>query len=127
MDAAPPLALKAGDLLLPFADVEHLDIGRIEQGSVIILMKSGVAHEAKGFDAVEAVMAVKPSSLEGLRLRWKPHAWAFHNMVAHPVVQLLAWCGWKRAAVRFHDWTTPAPRGFRERQGNQPGTPTDRG
>lgn len=113
MDAAPPLALKAGDLLLPFVDVAHLDMGGIEKGSVLIVMKDGVAHEARGFDAIEAIMAVKPSAVEGVRLSWRPHAWAFHNLIAHPMVQILAWCGWKRAAVRFHDWTTPTPRGFR--------------
>lgn len=114
LDARPPLCLKAGDQLLPFADVARLDIRLLERGIVTIAMKDGTAHEARGFDAIECVMAVKPSAIEGLRLRWRPHAWAFHNIVAHPLVQILAWCGWKRAAVRFHDWTTPVPRGFRE-------------
>lgn len=113
IDMRPPLAIKAGHLLLPFDDVRHVDVSEIETGSVSIVMKNGDVHEARGFDAIEAVMAVKPSAVEGLRLRWRPHAWAFHNLVAHPVVQVLAWCGCKRAAVRFHDWTTPAPRGFR--------------
>jgi hypothetical protein len=114
MDAKPPLCLKAGDQLLPFADVARADISSLEQGVVTIHMKDGGVHEARGFDAIEAVMALKPSAVEGMRLRWRPHAWAFHNLVAHPGVQLLAWCGLKRAAVRFHDWTTPAPRGFRD-------------
>jgi hypothetical protein len=114
MDSAPPLVLKAGDALLPFADVKRLDLARLETGVVAIVMKDGDVHEAHGFDAVEAVMAVRPSAMEGRRLRWRPHAWAFHNLVAHPAVQVLAWCGWKRAAVRFHDWTTPRPRGFRD-------------
>lgn len=113
MDAKPPLCLKAGDQLLPFQDVARADISRLEQGVVAIVMKTGDVHEARGFDAIEAVIALKPSAAEGLRLRWRPHAWAFHNVVGHPVVQILAWLGWKRAAVRFHDWTTPAPRDFR--------------
>lgn len=126
-DAPPPLVLKAGDLLLPFDDVDRIDIAGIEQGSILIVMRNGTVHEAKGFDAIEAVMAVKPSALEGLRLRWRPHAWAFHNIVGHPVVQLLAWFGWKRAAVRFHDWTTPEPRGFKTRAGADAGAPKEHG
>lgn len=100
-------------MLVPFSDVRHLDMSELEHGSVLIAMRDGTTVEARGFDAIEAVMALKPSAVEGLRLRWRPHAWAFHNLVAHPTVQVLAWLGWKRAAVRFHDWTTPVPRGFR--------------
>jgi hypothetical protein len=121
MDAGPPLCLKAGDQILPFAEVARADISHLEQGVVTIHMKDGSSHDAHGFDAIETVMALKPSAVEGLRLRWRPHAWAFHNLVAHPVVQLLAWCGWKRAAVRFHDWTTPAPRGFRSHPAHHSG------
>lgn len=113
MDDKPPLCIKAGAMLLPFADVARVDITGIERGSVEVVMKDGSVHVSEGFDAIETVMALKPSAVEGLRLRWRPHAWAFHNLVAHPVVQLLAWTGHKRAAVRFHDWTTPMPRGFR--------------
>lgn len=113
MDAKPPLCLKAGDQLLPFVDVARADMSELEQGLLVIHMRNGETYEAHGFDALEAVMALKPSAVEGLRLRWRPHAWAFHNTVAHPVLQVLAWCGFKRAAVRFHDWTTPAPRGFK--------------
>lgn len=125
IDTAPPLVLKAGNLLIPFMDVGHIDLDGIERGSVLIVMKDGAVHEARGFDALEAVMAVKPSAVEGVRLRWKPHAWAFHNVVAHPLVQILAWCGFKRAAVRFHDWTTPAPRGFREKVGKHADAPAE--
>lgn len=113
MDDKAPLCIKAGTMLLPFEDVARVDISGLERGLVGVHMKDKSSHKARGFDAIEAVMVLKPSAVEGLRLRWRPHAWAFHNLCAHPLVQIMAWCGWKRAAVRFHDWTTPAPRGFR--------------
>ena len=104
------LALAADGNLLPFADVDRIDIRGIEDGIAIIHMKNGRYFVATGFDAIEAVMAVKPSALEGRRLKWKKHAWAFHNLIGHPVMQVLVWLGFKRSAIRFHDYTTPHPR-----------------
>ena len=108
-----PIVLKAGNDLIPFKDVEKVDISNIEDGMVTIYMKNGSFFVAKGFDAIETIMVLKPSAIEGRRLRWKSGAWAFHNIVGHPLLQCLAWLGLKRTAVRFHDWTTPTPRGFK--------------
>lgn len=105
-----PLVLKAGDHLLPFADVARIDIHDIIQEEADIVMKSGDVYRASGFDAIEAVMAIKPSALEGRRLKWHKHAWAFHNMIGHPMMQIMAWVGLKKTAIWFHDWTTPRPR-----------------
>lgn len=107
-------ALKAGDVLIPLENVVKIDISAVEYAEVRIYTAQEI-YTACGFDAIEAVMLFKPSSLEGRRLRWKRNAWAFHNLVAHPIVQILAWAGFKKQAVRFHDWTTPTPRGFRTR------------
>lgn len=69
-----------------------------------------MAHKAEGNDAIEAVMALKPSTLEGRRLKWNKNAWVVHNLIGHPVMQLLAFLGLKRHAIWFHDVTTPRPR-----------------
>lgn len=109
-----PLVLKAENYLLPFADVRCIDIEDIEQEFAIIEMKNGDRYYAKGFDAIEAVMALKPSALEGRRLKWHKGAWWVHNMFGHPLMQIMAWLGFKKAAIRFHDYTTPTPRGGRQ-------------
>ena len=101
--------LKAGENLVPLDHVTTIDISRIEDGEVKLINTYGAVFTARGFDAV---MLLKPSALEGKRMRWQRNAWAFHNLVAHPIVQILAWLGLKKQAVRFHDWTTPVPRGF---------------
>ncbi len=109
----PPLVLKAGNDLIPFRDVARVDIAQIEEEVVNIYTHGGSSYCAQGFDAIEAIMILRPSAMEGQRLRWKKHAWAFHNIVGHPLMQFMAWMGLGRAAVRFHDWTTPRPRGGR--------------
>jgi hypothetical protein len=104
-----PLVLKAGDTLIPFGDILRVDIPDIEREVAILHTRQGI-FVAEGFDAIEAVMTLKPSALEGKRLKWNRHAWSLHNMIGHPVMQIMAWLGFGRAAVSFHDWTTPRPR-----------------
>lgn len=108
-----PLALKAGDQIVPFDYVAGIDIVSIENEEATIITKGGERFTALGFDAIEAVMCFKPSALEGRRLRWNKGAWAFHNVVGHPLMQLLAWLRMPRLAIILHDATTPTPRGFR--------------
>ena len=112
LQANNTLALKAGDNLIPLANVVDIDIEHIERGFVTIFA-NGRAYTAYGFDAIEAIMMIKPSALEGRRLKWNKNAWAYHNFIAHPIVQILAWLGLKKQAVWYHDYTTPMPRDFK--------------
>lgn len=102
--------IKVGDLIIPIASVKSVDMAEIEQGIVAITYgddnKSAIA---KDFDAFEAVMLLQPAALEGRRLRWAKNAWAFHNLVAHPLMQLLVWLGFKKRAIWLHDVTVPKP------------------
>lgn len=105
--------IKAQNTLIPSDQIIQVDIDRIEEGLVIVATKEGI-FECHGFDAIETVMLLKPSALEGKRFKWNKNAWAFHNIVAHPIVQILSWLGFKKEAVRFHDYTTPKPRDFKK-------------
>ena len=82
-------------------------IARIElRGEVVVLAeRDGTEHVLDGFDAIEAVLL-----LEGRRLRWRRHAWAIHNVIAHPAMQVAAWLGAPRLGVAIHDATIPRPR-----------------
>jgi len=105
-------SLKLGNHLVPIDNILEVDIWELEKGFVTVKTTNG-SFIISGFDALEVVWWFKPSSMEGKRLSWKPHAWAFHNLIAHPVVQILAWMNLKKQAIRFHDWTTPKPIGFK--------------
>lgn len=106
--------LKAGIMIFVPEEVEHLDLSRLDEQIVGVKIKSfGQMLEARGFDAVEVLMAIKPSAAEGTRLRFRKHAWAIHNLIGHPVMQVLAWMGLKRQAIWFHDFTAPAARDIR--------------
>lgn len=104
------MMIKAGNDLIAVDQVKRLKMPDSGLDWVCIVDRAGKRHVARGNDAIEAVMLLKPSALEGRRLKWPKHAWAFHNLVGHPVMQILAWLRLYEAAIRFHDWTTPAPR-----------------
>ena len=110
-----PVSLKAGDQLVPFRLIKRIDISSIEKAEVEIFTDSET-FKAYGFDAIEAVMLFKPSALEGRRLKWKKGAWAVHNIIGHPLMQILAWLGMGKLAVKLHDVTTPSPRDFKAGQ-----------
>ena len=104
--------IKAGDIMLPVRDIDSVDISRVEQG-VVTVTACGRQFEAQDFDAFEIIMLLQPSALEGRRLRWVKNAWAFHNLIAHPLMQVMVWLGLKKLAIRLHDATVPKPCGIR--------------
>lgn len=105
--------IKAGNILVPLCDVEDIDIADIERGSLRVTYGGGKTAKAQDFDAFEIVMLLHPAALEGRRLRWEKNAWAFHNLVAHPLMQILVWLGFRRLAIRLHDATVPRPTDLR--------------
>jgi len=107
-------SVKAGEKIIPIVWVKDIDISTIEEGHITISTYEGEIHKSYGFDAIETVMVFKPSALEGRRLKWKKNAWRFHNFIIHPLLEILSTLGFKRQAVRLHDWGTPTPRGFKD-------------
>lgn len=104
--------IKAGQVIVPIAAVTRVDLRDLESGAVY-LSAQGEEYRLSDFDAFEAVMLLHPTALEGRRLRWPKHAWAFHNLVAHPLMQVLVWLGFRRAGLWVHDATVPKPAGVR--------------
>jgi hypothetical protein len=106
--------VKAGSSLVPLRSIESIDLSRIEQGIARVTYDGGKTAEAQDFDAFEIVMLLAPAAIEGRRLRWAKNAWAFHNLIAHPLMQIMVWLGFRRQALRLHDATVPRPLGIRK-------------
>lgn len=100
--------LKVGNELLPRERIKRVNISQIEQNIVTVYTDDGT-FEALGFDAVELVLALKPSALEGRRIKWRSGAWNFHNFM-HALMPIMIWFGYKKQAIRLHDWSTPRMR-----------------
>lgn len=102
--------LTIGTTVIPIDAIQEIDISEIEQ------LKIGILHGGRwtavtGIPAIDTIYSLKPSALEGKRFRWIRNAWAFHNLVAHPLMQILAFFKQHSLAMRIHDATVPRPLG----------------
>lgn len=62
-------------------------------------------------EALDLAMRFGPHVLEGNpQFKFARHQWAFHNLIAHPLMQILAFFGLTRLGLRVHDATIPHPR-----------------
>lgn len=104
--------IRAGDDLFPVSSVEHVDLSELERGKLSVTYGYGRVAVAYGVDVFEALMILRPSALEGKRLRWVKNSWWIHNTVGHVGMQLLSWAGFTSKAIWLHDVTIPGPYGF---------------
>jgi hypothetical protein len=104
--------VRVGGRLLPRESVREIDIARLETSGIVLVytLENDAPVELRDAEAIDLVMRVAPSILEGKRFRWIRSAWALHNLVGHPLLQLLAWAGQTRLGLRVHDATIPRPR-----------------
>ena len=103
-----------GRMAVPRSEIARVDTDRLERGTAVVWTHSHGFFCLRGQAALDLVWRLSPRSLEGRRLRWARRAWAFHNLVAHPVMQLLAFVGLGAHGVRLHDATIPRPEGVHE-------------
>jgi hypothetical protein len=114
---------RAGDQILPIDGIYSVDTAQLERHEVTVFHRDGV-FRLTGADAIDLVMIVKPSALEGRRLRWVRGAWA-----GHVGMQILAWLKIPTWGVWLHEATTPRPQtsGQRFEGGNQGGASAPKG
>ncbi len=87
-----PAFILAGGRLINEASIRWVDISDIERLRIVV-------HHDGGADVIESK-----------RLRWARHAWATHNLMGHPLMQVLAFFRLYRQAMRVHDATVPRPK-----------------
>ena len=109
--------IRLGTEVVRFDEIQSFDLNCLEELRVVAHLRDRLIL-LNGMDAVDAVMRVCPEAFEGKRLRFVRHAWALHNLVGHPVLQVLAWLGLTRLGLRIHDALVPLPKG-RYRESNQ--------
>lgn len=59
--------------------------------------------------AFNLIMELCPAALEGERAKYQRHAWAIHNLVGHPLMQIFSWLGYPQLGLKIHDRTVPNP------------------
>ena len=102
--------LKVGDRLIPSDRVVWIDVRRLErEGFIDVHIRDEPAQTLAGAEAFDLVMRHAPSFFEGRRFKWQKSMWAVHNLIGHPLMQILAWVGKPRLGLKVHDLTVPRP------------------
>ena len=102
--------IKIGSQVYTEVEISKIDTSRIEELIIVVSFWTGENDVTlKGQEALDVIMQLKPSAIEGKHLRFARQAWAFHNLVAHPLLQVLAWLGMHKLGFRIHDATIPRP------------------
>lgn len=86
----------------------------ISEEEVTVFMKNHNSEfydyeTVKGMEAYNIIMALCPSALEGEQAKYKRNAWAIHNLLGHPLMQVFSWLGLTSVGLKIHDSTTPSP------------------
>lgn len=97
-------------MIVETSRIKCIDVSTLKSQTIRVTMVDDSTYNVDGFAAVELVWLLKPSAIEGLPyIKWNKHAWIIHNMVAHPLMQILAWFKLYKLAIAVHDKTVPKP------------------
>lgn len=105
--------VRIGSALIPDERIQSVDLSALDDSQLTVSLDNGIQYTVYGHDAFDFVMRTRPESMEGKRLRFARHAWAVHNLVAHPALQVLHWLGLTKLGLWVHDITVPRPKGVR--------------
>jgi hypothetical protein len=79
------------------------------KGRVVVKRIGHVDEVVSGVEALNLVMRLCPEALEGKRMKYLRHRWAVHNLVGHPLMQLLSWLHLPSLGIKIHNATIPMP------------------
>lgn len=100
--------LKTDNHIIALDNIGSIDCSGIEELFVVVTEKNtGRKLVATDIRALELVMQTVPSIVEGRNLRAPKRAWAYHNLVSHPLMQILAFLKFYDLAFKVHDESVP--------------------
>lgn len=82
----------------------------LKDGEIRVYFSNGTSEWVTGAEATNLIMCLCPALLEGKRAKYVRHAWAIHNLIGHPLMQLFSWLGYPALGIKIHDATIPAPK-----------------
>ena len=83
--------------------------GLVRLGCVYVHFKDDTSECVKGAEAINLIMRLDPTVLEGLQAKHVRHSWAIHNLIGHPLMQLFTWLHLTKLAMWVHTVTVPKP------------------
>ena len=91
-------------------NITDIDYSRlVSHGVINVCFSRRRNEEVFGPEAVTLVMTLCPDALEGQQAKYMRHAWAIHNLIGHPLMQLFSWLHLSSLGIKIHDLTVPNP------------------
>jgi hypothetical protein len=87
--------------------IDHRNL--VEHGYVNVYSKDGQRELVEGPEAFNLIMELAPAALEGKQAKYQRHAWAVHNLIGHPLMQIFSWLHLPAVGIKIHDLTVPNP------------------
>ncbi len=84
-----------------------------KNGEILVMVEDMYAQKVSGAEATTLIMTLCPAVLEGKEAEYKRHAWAIHNLIGHPLMQILSWLHLTALGIKIHDATIPDPKGHK--------------
>lgn len=81
----------------------------LSEGTVRVFFTNGASEVADGAESTNVIMTLCPAVLEGKEAKYARHAWAIHNLIGHPLMQICSWFHLTALGIRIHDATVPEP------------------
>jgi hypothetical protein len=82
----------------------------VEFGYIKIYYADKGAEQVNNPEAINVITELAPSILEGEQAKYTKHAWALHNLVGHPMMQVFAFFKLTKLSLWVHDITVPKPK-----------------
>jgi hypothetical protein len=82
----------------------------VRSGYIRLYLQDGSSELVEGPEAFNVVMTLCPGALEGKRAKYAKRAWAIHNLIGHPLMQLCSMLHLTSLGIKIHDATVPLPK-----------------
>lgn len=93
--------------------IRKIDVSSFVTEGYIKVYREGLPNYdcdiVSGAEALNVIQALCPAVLEGKRAKYVRNSWAVHNLIGHPLMQILSWLHLPALGVKIHDATIPEP------------------
>jgi hypothetical protein len=71
-------------------NIKYIDAEKLLTNDFITIyyLNYELPEKVYGMESINVIMRISPGFLEGKRMRHKKYSWIFHNMIAHPIMQI---------------------------------------
>ena len=90
-------------------EIKSVDCSNYVDNGFIRVHLASRSETVSGPEAFNVIQTLCPAVLEGKRAKYVRHAWAVHNLIGHPLMQIFSWLRLPALGIKIHDVTVPQP------------------